>query len=90
MERELGVPWEDVFASIDPHPLAAGTIAQVHRATLEDGQRVVIKIQRPTAERDIHQEISACWRCSPPGRPGRPPSARPSTCRRWSSTCRAH
>ncbi len=34
MEVELGVPWEDVFESIDPHPLAAGTIAQVHRATL--------------------------------------------------------
>lgn len=33
MEAELGVPWEDVFESIDPQPLAAGTIAQVHRAT---------------------------------------------------------
>ena len=33
-EQELGVPWEDVFESIDPKPLAAGTIAQVHRATL--------------------------------------------------------
>ena len=32
MEEELGVPWEDVFESIDPAPLAAGTIAQVHRA----------------------------------------------------------
>src|SRR5205814_6194737 len=31
MERELGVPWEDVFASIDPTPPAAGTIAQVPR-----------------------------------------------------------
>src|SRR5438105_4750895 len=35
MEEELGVPWEDVFESIDPEPLAAGTIGQVHRATLE-------------------------------------------------------
>lgn len=57
MERELGVPWEDVFASIDPEPLAAGTIAQVHRATLEGGERVVIKIQRPSAERDIFQDL---------------------------------
>ena len=32
MEQELRVPWEDVFASIEPEPLAAGTIAQVHRA----------------------------------------------------------
>ena len=37
MEQELGVPWEDVFASIEATPLAAGTIGQVHRATLADG-----------------------------------------------------
>jgi len=53
MEQELGVPWEDVFGSIDPEPLAAGTIAQVHRATLEAGERVVVKVQRPTAEHNI-------------------------------------
>ena len=46
MEEELGVPWEDVFASIDPEPLAAGTIGQVHAATLESGERVVVKVQR--------------------------------------------
>jgi ubiquinone biosynthesis protein len=53
MEEELQVPWEDVFESIDPVPMAAGTIAQVHRATLQSGERVVAKVQRPTAERDI-------------------------------------
>ncbi|HZR00117.1 MAG TPA: AarF/UbiB family protein [Chloroflexota bacterium] len=57
MERELRVPWEDVFASIDPEPLAAGTIAQVHRATLDGGERVVVKVQRPTAEADIMQDL---------------------------------
>jgi len=57
MEKELGVPWEDVFGSIDPRPLAAGTIAQVHRATLESGDRVVIKVQRPTAEENISQDL---------------------------------
>ena len=57
MEGELGVPWEDVFESIDPDPLAAGTIAQVHRATLESGERVVVKVQRPTAEQDILQDL---------------------------------
>jgi predicted unusual protein kinase regulating ubiquinone biosynthesis (AarF/ABC1/UbiB family)/nucleotide-binding universal stress UspA family protein len=58
MEQELGVPWEDVFASIDPKPLAAGTIAQVHRATLETGDRVVVKVQRPNAEADILQDLA--------------------------------
>jgi ubiquinone biosynthesis protein len=57
MEEELGVPWEDVFESIDPVPMAAGTIAEVHRATLTDGERVVIKVQRPTAEKDILQDL---------------------------------
>ena len=57
MEQELGVPWEDVFESIDPDPMAAGTIAQVHRATLESGERVVVKVQRPTAEQDILQDL---------------------------------
>jgi ubiquinone biosynthesis protein len=57
MEQELGVPWEDVFASIDPEPIAAGTIAEVHKATLETGERVVVKVQRPTARRDILQDL---------------------------------
>jgi ubiquinone biosynthesis protein len=49
MQAELGVPWEDVFASIEPEPLAAGTIGQVHRARLVDDTRVVVKVQRPGA-----------------------------------------
>ena len=37
LEQELGVPWEDVFASIEAEPLAAGTIGQVHRAGVRGG-----------------------------------------------------
>jgi len=57
MEAELGVPWEDVFETIDPEPLAAGTIGQVHRATLESGDRVVVKVQRPTARDEITRDL---------------------------------
>jgi ubiquinone biosynthesis protein len=57
IEEELGVPWEDAFASIDPSPLAAGTIAQVHRAVLEDGERVVVKVQRPRAAEEIGTDL---------------------------------
>lgn len=57
MEQELGVPWEDVFEGIDPRPMAAGTIAQVHRATLSEGDRVVVKVQRPTARGEIIQDL---------------------------------
>jgi ubiquinone biosynthesis protein len=58
MEQELGVPWEDVFETVDPKPLAAGTIAQVHRATLATGERVVIKVQRPDARGLIEQDLA--------------------------------
>ena len=54
MEQALGVPWEDVFATIDPQPLAAGTIAQVHKATLADGAKVIVKVQRPGAKERHH------------------------------------
>src|SRR5207245_7762072 len=57
MEEELGVPWEDVFESIVPEPMAASTIAEVHRATLTDGSRVVVKVQRPTARQDIMEDL---------------------------------
>jgi predicted unusual protein kinase regulating ubiquinone biosynthesis (AarF/ABC1/UbiB family)/nucleotide-binding universal stress UspA family protein len=58
MEQELGVPWEDVFDHIEPQPLAAGTIAQVHRATLADGEKVVVKVQRPDAKELIEQDLA--------------------------------
>jgi predicted unusual protein kinase regulating ubiquinone biosynthesis (AarF/ABC1/UbiB family)/nucleotide-binding universal stress UspA family protein len=57
MEQELRVPWEDLFSSIESEPLAAGTIGQVHRATLEDGQHVVIKVQRPRAQEEILRDL---------------------------------
>jgi ubiquinone biosynthesis protein len=58
MEEELRVPWEDVFESIEPEPLASGTIAQVHRATLTRGDRVVVKVQRPGARDAIVRDLA--------------------------------
>jgi len=58
MEADLGVPWEDVFGSIEREPLAAGSIAQVHRATLANGRRVVVKVQRPEAREQILQDLA--------------------------------
>jgi predicted unusual protein kinase regulating ubiquinone biosynthesis (AarF/ABC1/UbiB family) len=57
LEQDLGVPWEDVFDSIEATPLAAGTIGQVHRATLDGGARVVVKVQRPQAGPDIYRDL---------------------------------
>ena len=58
MEQELGVPWEDVFDHVEPGPLAAGTIAQVHRAVLANGEKAVIKVQRPDARELIEQDLA--------------------------------
>jgi len=58
MEQDLGVPWEDVFETIEPAPLAAGTIAQVHRASLVSGEKVVVKVQRPHAKDLIEQDLA--------------------------------
>jgi ubiquinone biosynthesis protein len=85
MEEELGVPWEDVFAEIDPEPIAAGTIAQVHGARLESGERVVVKVQRPTARDEIMRDIGLL-RPSRRRRATGPRSATCSTCRSSSSS----
>jgi len=47
LSEELGQPPEQVFATIDPQPLAAASLAQVHAATLPGGEEVVVKVQRP-------------------------------------------
>lgn len=47
MEEALGKSLEAAFLSIDSTPLAAASIAQVHRARLLDGREVVVKVRRP-------------------------------------------
>ena len=47
LTEDLGAPPEEIFAAFDPEPLAAASIAQVHRARLEDGGEVVVKVRRP-------------------------------------------
>ena len=47
LTEDLGAPPEQIFAAFDAEPLAAASIAQVHRARLEDGNEVVVKVRRP-------------------------------------------
>jgi ubiquinone biosynthesis protein len=49
IERELGAPVDEVFASFDPEPLGSASIGQVHKAVLRGGETVAIKVQRPEA-----------------------------------------
>lgn len=57
IEAELGTPIDKVFATLDPHPLAAASLAQVHAATLPDGTEVVVKVQRPDVETTINVDL---------------------------------
>jgi ubiquinone biosynthesis protein len=57
VERDLGRPLDEVFASIEHEALAAASLAQVHRATLRDGSRVVVKIQYPEIRRIIPLDL---------------------------------
>lgn len=45
--EDLGAPPEEVFAFFDTEPLAAASVAQVHRARLDDGTEVIVKVRRP-------------------------------------------
>ena len=68
-ESELGLPLEQVFASVDSTPLAAASLGQVHRAVLSDDEaaelgfaNVVLKIQRPGIDGIVEVDLSALRR----------------------------
>lgn len=58
LEEAFPQGWREVFAAIEPEPLAAASIAQVHRARLADGSAVVVKILRPGVEELVRDDIS--------------------------------
>lgn len=53
----LGREVKEVFTQVDPTPLAAASIAQVHRATTLAGDEVVVKVQRPGIEEQIRSDL---------------------------------
>ena len=57
LREDLGGEPEDVFARFDTEPLAAASIAQVHRAQLKDGTEVVVKIRRPGISETIAADL---------------------------------
>ena len=56
--EDLGAEPEQVFAVFDPVPLAAGSIAQVHRARLADGTAVAVKVRRPGIRATVEADLS--------------------------------
>jgi predicted unusual protein kinase regulating ubiquinone biosynthesis (AarF/ABC1/UbiB family) len=63
VERELGKPLDAVFAEFDPKPLAAASLAQVHRARLHDGRDVAVKVQYPDIEEIVETDLANLQRC---------------------------
>jgi ubiquinone biosynthesis protein len=58
VERELGASLDELFSEFKPEPLASASIGQAHEATLKDGSRVVVKVQRPAIDVLIKTDIS--------------------------------
>jgi ubiquinone biosynthesis protein len=57
VESELGASIADLFQSFDITPLATASMAQVHRATLANGEEVAVKVQRPGVRQRIEIDI---------------------------------
>lgn len=58
IRQQLKQPLEETFATINPVPVAAGSIAQTHRATLKDGREVALKVQRPGIDVTVARDIA--------------------------------
>jgi len=57
IEQELGRPIAELFAEFDAAPLAAASIAQVHRARLPSGEEVAVKVRRPALAQTIGTDL---------------------------------
>ncbi|MEO0409477.1 MAG: AarF/ABC1/UbiB kinase family protein [Cyanobacteria bacterium P01_A01_bin.135] len=58
IRQQVGQPINQIFTKIDPEAIAAGSIAQVHRAVLATGEEVALKVQRPGIDVVIDQDIT--------------------------------
>lgn len=59
VEEELGAPLETAFDSFESAPIAAASLAQVHKARLKDGTTVAVKVQRPGLEALFRRDLDA-------------------------------
>lgn len=58
VEENLHCPLEQTFAHFEEQAMASASMAEVHKATLLSGEQVVVKVQRPEAEKMILSDIS--------------------------------
>jgi len=57
VEKSLGVKLEEAFQSFSPEPLAVASLSQVHRARLQDGREVAVKVQFPAIASAIESDL---------------------------------
>lgn len=58
IRQHLGKPPEELFERLDYQAIAAGSIAQTHKAVLKDGRQVAVKVQRPGIERQVERDMT--------------------------------
>ena len=58
VEAELGKPLDAIFSEFEEHPIASASLAQVHRARLQDGREVAVKVQYPDIEDIIRTDLA--------------------------------
>ena len=61
IETSLGAPVSELFKEFGPDPMASASVAQVHTATLLNGQDVVVKVLRPGIEKIIRQDLALMY-----------------------------
>jgi ubiquinone biosynthesis protein len=59
VSTELGGRISKLFLDFETQPMAAASLAQVHRATMRDGRAVVVKVQRPGVRKIIVEDLEA-------------------------------
>ena len=64
IREELDLSVEQLFTEFDPTPVAAASIGQVHRATLPNGRRVAVKVQRPNAPRQVEADLALMYQAA--------------------------
>jgi len=57
IEKELGLPLEQVYQEFEETPLASASIGQVHKARLLNGEPVIVKVQRPDIKKSIDVDL---------------------------------
>ena len=62
--EELGQPIERLFTEFKELPIAAASIGQVHEAVLPNGHRVAVKVQRPSAPRQIEADLALLYQAA--------------------------